>query len=317
MIIDVDLCILNQNLIYRNNIRGKKIKRIFAIEIHMPGSLIGTNNNKMMIADIRTRSQQLTCPAFDSYAKSRGLDITSKHYDRGSSLIVKMLEGNKSLTRQEIEAELIRAGMIRADNEEDLLSVKYIVSIAEIEGIICSGVDKGKKTTYALLDERVPPTRELHKEEALALLAGRYFRSHSPASLNDFIWWSGLTTTEARQAIGLIDSELITDRFDYRILYVHDSYKDTDAPVGNMLHLLPSFDEYLISYKDRTTVMEKVHHPKAFNNWGTFYPVVLHKGKIVGNWNKSVKKGQLTIETSFFDPAIRINKKEIEKAENR
>jgi len=37
------------------------------------------------------------------------------------------------------------------------------------------------------LDERVPPIQELHKEEALAILARKYFRSHSPASLKDFV----------------------------------------------------------------------------------------------------------------------------------
>lgn len=62
--------------------------------------------------------------------------------------------------------------------------------------------------------------------------------------------------------------------------------------------------------------MELKHHPKAFNNWGTFYPVILRNGKIVGNWSKSVKKGQMKIETSFFDPTIRIDPKEIERAEN-
>lgn len=256
--------------------------------------------------------------AYNSYAKGKGVDILPKRYDSNKSLLVKMLEGNKSLTNQEIETELTQAGAIRADKEVDKLSVKYLIALAEVEGTICSGVDKGKKATYALLDERVTPTRELHKEEALALLAARYFKSHSPASLNDFTWWSGLTTAEARQAIGLIESELIMDRFTTEKLFVHESYKETVASnQEDTIHLLPSFDEYLISYKDRTTVMEQEHHPKAFNNWGTFYPVILHNGKIVGNWNKSIKKGQIAIETSFFEPDICISKKQLEKAEKQ
>ena len=63
------------------------------------------------------------------------------------------------------------------------------------------------------MDERVPPIQELHKEEALAILARKYFRSHSPASLKDFVWWSGLSVTEARQGIAAIEQELLTDRF--------------------------------------------------------------------------------------------------------
>lgn len=255
--------------------------------------------------------------ACNSYAKGRGLDITPKLYEQNKDLIIKILEGNKSLTRQEIEAALIRIGTIQADSEADKLYVRYSIELAEVEGVVCSGVDKGNKPTYALLDERVPPVRELHKEEALARLAERYFKSHSPASLNDFTWWSGLPITEARQAIGLIERELITDRFADQKLYVHESFKETAAPQENAMHLLPSFDEYLISYKDRTAVLQPEHHPKAFNNYGTFYPVILHKGKIVGNWSKATKKGALTVETSFFDPKTRISQKLLEKATKR
>lgn len=255
--------------------------------------------------------------AYNSYAKGRIADISPRQYDSNKSALVSMLEGNKSLTNQEIEAGLIQVGVIRPDNEADKLRVKYLIALAEVEGVICSGVDKGKKATYALLDERVPPMRELHKEEALAQLAGRYFRSHSPASLNDFTWWSGLTISEARQAIGLIERELIADRFAEQKLYVHESYKDTPASQEDALHLLPSFDEYLISYKDRTTVLQPEHHPKAFNNFGTFYPVILHKGMIVGNWSKSVKKGALTVETSFFAPKTRISHKQLKEAADR
>ena len=55
------------------------------------------------------------------------------------------------------------------------------MSRAEVEGIVCSGECRGRQHTYALLDERVPPTPELTKEEALARLATAYFRSHAPA----------------------------------------------------------------------------------------------------------------------------------------
>ena len=33
-------------------------------------------------------------------------------------------------------------------------------------------------------------------DEALAELAGRYFASRGPATVADFAWWAGVTTTE-------------------------------------------------------------------------------------------------------------------------
>lgn len=246
--------------------------------------------------------------AYASYAKVLKSDITEKQYGEFNELIGKILEGNKSLTRQEIEAEVNQRGL---KTEERL--IERLIGNAEIEGVICSGVDKGNKPTYALLDERAPQVADLPKEEAWARLANRYFQSHSPATLADFAWWSGLSLTEAKQAVELIKPTLITDTGN---LFVHESYQEMAPLQSDLLHLLPSFDEYLISYKDRTAVLDLEHHPKAFNRFGTFYPVILHNGKVIGNWNKRIKKGRVAIETTFFDPQRRISTKLMEKAEN-
>ncbi|MDR1368864.1 MAG: winged helix DNA-binding domain-containing protein [Dysgonamonadaceae bacterium] len=247
--------------------------------------------------------------AIQSYSKSRG--ISEDTHIKCNSLIEKILEGNKSLTKQEIGEKLIQTGII-----PNMEGMNHVMFRAEADGIICSGVDKNKKATYALLEERVPPAKELHREDALAKLARNYFRSHSPASLQDFAWWSGLPITEARQAINSISPELVADKFAAENLLVHESYNNAIQP-GEGLFFLPSYDEYLISYKDRTSVLDPEHHPKAFSNNGIFHPVIMYKGKIVGNWRKSIKNGELNFETSFFDSKLNINKNLLFEAENR
>jgi hypothetical protein len=47
---------------------------------------------------------------------------------------------------------------------------------AESEEIICSGALKDGQQTYALLDEWLPKTKSVTKEEALAKLAAKYSR---------------------------------------------------------------------------------------------------------------------------------------------
>lgn len=243
-----------------------------------------------------------------SYGKD--LKISDELNLKVIQLIEKMLEGNKSMTRQQIVAELTRFGITI-----DTSRINWFLLNAEAEGIICNGIDINKKPTYALLEERVRPAKELHKEEALAKLAKKYFSSHSPASLQDFVWWSGLAISEAKQAIGLIDKELITDKFESCQMYVHESCRELSCE--DVFHFLPSYDEYLISYKDRTDVLNLDHYSKAFNNYGIFYPVIVHNGKVVGNWTKSVKKGQVEIETSFFDKKTKVRKDLIKKAEGK
>ena len=247
--------------------------------------------------------------AYDSYWKNHG--ISEALYIKSLEVIMRALEGNRCLTRQEIGGVLNQAGSVVAD---DL--VKYFLGRAEVDGVVCSGVDKGNKRTYALLEERVPPMKELHKEEALAKLAIKYFRSHSPASLLDFIWWSGLSITEAKQAVGLIDEELITERIEGTDWLIHESC-GRNIRAKRVVHLLPSYDEYLISYKDRSMMLEPEYYSKAFNTFGIFHPVILYNGKIVGNWNKSARKKQFEIESSFFVPNVDVKEEELVEAKER
>ena len=234
--------------------------------------------------------------ANDSFAKGYDLEITDELYAKSYNLLEKILCGNKSLTKQEIAEHFCCSGiLVEADNHR---MTRFMVR-AEQEGIVCSGEDKGGKYTYALLEERVPPVPEITKDEALARLARGYFRSHAPAVLQDFIWWSGLPVSEAKQAIYLIESELTAEQWNGQTWYVHEACR-TRGKVSGRLHLLPSYDEYLLGYKDRTDVLPKEHYPKAFTNNGLFYPVILHEGQVIGNWSKSAKKGSASIECSWF-----------------
>ncbi|MDR2836657.1 MAG: winged helix DNA-binding domain-containing protein [Bacteroidales bacterium] len=222
--------------------------------------------------------------------RDRYLDITEELYTKTNNLIFRILEGNKHLTRTEISLELSKAGIV-VNNSRMI----HFMMRAETEGIVCSGIDNGKKQTYTLLDERVHKTKEFNKEEALTKLAINYFRSHSPASLIDFCWWSGLSVKEAREATGSIETELISEKFLSKKLLIHKSYNEKILQKDSML-FLPAFDEYLIAYKDRTTVIDLDHQSKVFSKNGIFHPIIVKNGKIIGVWRNSGK----TVEKLFF-----------------
>ena len=181
--------------------------------------------------------------ANESLAKGRQLELTEQLHYRCDRLLEKNAGGNRNLTKQQIGEELNRQG-IAADTPR----LTRLLMRAETEAVVCSGPFSGGKQTYALLEERVPPVPELHPDEALAKLATAYFRSHSPASLQDFVWWSGLSVTEARHSVGLIGRSLTAERFGQRELFVHESCRAAETS-GVPLYLLPAYDEYLIGYK--------------------------------------------------------------------
>ncbi len=248
--------------------------------------------------------------AFDSYGKNFKVD--EKLYTRCNILLEKMLEGNRSMTKQEIGSRLEKAGILP---EASLLNL-FLVR-AETEGIICSGPDRNNKFTYALLEERVPAATKIPKEEALAKLAKKYFKSHSPAGLPDFVWWSGLAVSEAKQAVNLISAELIREKSSTaEEWWIHQSSPGISVR-EDVLHFLPPYDEYLVGYKDRSSVLSPEHYSKAFNNYGIFYRVIMHNGRIVGNWNKYIKNKGIELQTSFFDPGFVADKQLIEAAGNK
>lgn len=238
--------------------------------------------------------------AWKSYDKKYQTD--ENQYAKWLNQIEKLLEGNRHLTREEIKQEFEKNGTVISPHE-----MNHCMMNAEALGIVCSGAVKNKKQTYALLDERVPKTTDITKEEALSKLAAKYFRSHSPASIDDFIWWSGLSVTDARNAIHSIKDNLISERYDNKELLIYDA-SNYKSSLDESLHLLPAFDEYIISYKDRTHVLPREHYHKAFNNYGTFYPILVYNGNVIGNWKKEEKKNQIIINSELFIDDLIINK---------
>ena len=99
-------------------------------------------------------------------ARNRDLGLTESVFGKSQEIIGKAMEGNHSLTRDEISLQLNRAGISTDENR-----LSHILMEAEIDGIVCSGGIRGKKQTHALLSERVPVKKTYAKEEALALLA--------------------------------------------------------------------------------------------------------------------------------------------------
>ncbi|MCD8165879.1 MAG: winged helix DNA-binding domain-containing protein [Bacteroides sp.] len=248
-------------------------------------------------------------PSILSWAKEKG--VTPEFSSLVNRLLEKMLEGTSGMTKTEIMTELQYQGVT-----VDTPMMNCFLMLAKIEGVICSGIEKNGKPTYALLEERVAPTPALNREEALAKLTRRYFRSHSPATLQDFVWWSGLTLTQARKGITLIKQELNLEKFRDHQMYIHHSWNEITC-CDKHLHLLPSYDEYLISYKDRTHVLPLEYYRKAFNPYGIFYPVIVCNGQVVGNWSRKKTKKGFALETSFFDSTFPFNKKLLQKAEKR
>ncbi len=222
------------------------------------------------------------------------LELTPEVLSRCYSILEKTLRGNKHHTREELVALFEQNGIANYDNR-----MSHILILAEQDGLICSGRIKNGKTTYALLAEWVPKKNTISREEALEKLARKYFSSHGPATLSDFQWWSGLSLSDVRKALDLIQHDFHSENIGSETYWFSNATPSLIPE--NTIHLLPAFDECIISYKDRTATLTVDHHKKAVTRNGIFHPVILHNGKAVGIWKRTIKNQKVMIDIHPFD----------------
>src|SRR5947207_7011978 len=213
-------------------------------------------------------------------------------------MLAKALQGGKQLTRTELVSVLQQAGIAT----DKVQRIGHILMHAELDGIICSGARRSKQFTYALLDERAPQARTLDRDEALAELAGRYFTSHGPATMQDFVWWSGLTVADARTGLEMVTSQLLYEVIDGQTYWFSPSTLPAND-LSQTVYLLPNYDEYIVGYTDRSAVFDTSHtqHLDARGNVLFQHTIVLN-GRVVGTWKRTMKKDAVILTPSLFTP---------------
>jgi hypothetical protein len=230
---------------------------------------------------------------------TNGVDISAKEEARISGIFAEVAAGRRSVLKEEF-AEALRERDIDMDEQH----LSYHLRLAELSGLLCSGDLHPTKRTLALVSEKVKHPLTPDRDEAFALLARKYFRSHGPATQEDFVWWSGLNVNDCRRAMAALGNELVSLRHQGSDFYVHRAARVRGFRSGGVL-LIPAFDEYLIGYKSRHVVLPPEQAHRAHNQSGIFYHVVAVDGRIVGNWSPSARDGGIDLfEEGIILPAL-------------
>lgn len=228
----------------------------------------------------------------------RILELDEAAFTRSNAALAKALQGSKQLTRSQLASVLQEAG-IACDN---LQRLGHILMRAELDGIVCNGARRGKQFTYALLDERAPQSRTLDRDEALAEFAKRYFTGHGPATLQDFVWWSGLTVADARIGLEMVKSQLMYEEIDGQTYWFSPSTLAA-KDLTQSAYLLPNYDEYIVGYTDRSAVFDASHTKKLDPRGNVlFNHTIVLDGRVVGTWTRTIKKDAVIITPNLFIP---------------
>jgi len=246
-----------------------------------------------------------------AYYRQCGVDDDT--FVRCARLFIKVLKGGNELNRREL-AEVLKKG---AGIEATGLRMGYILMRAELDGVIVSGSVGGKQPTFAYFDDRVPENEPISHDEAVAELTRRYFCSRGPATLKDFVRWSGLTVGEAKAGLSSVKSELRQLDIDGRA-YLFVKSVSGQPPSSPRIDLIQGYDEYVMSYSDSKDVLRASDGrvPSPAINLNVYLHAVLLDGQLIGHWRliRGAKEVAVemapyreleTAETSAMDVAVK------------
>lgn len=201
------------------------------------------------------------------------------------------LAGGTALTRAEAFA-VLDAGGIDPTGQRGY----HLLTGLAIDGIVCWGPVVGRpdgaiarEQRLVLVDEWCPAPGDVPEspEAATAELFTRYAIGHGPVTAADFAWWIGLPLGAARRAqqaavadsagrlrtVEVDGTEMVTGR-------VRPGARPEPPVIA-----LPPFDEYYLSYGDRSRVCDPEHLASVGpGRNGMVRPILVADGRVAGTW---------------------------------
>jgi hypothetical protein len=227
----------------------------------------------------------LTTPQLASGNRRRlGQEGVDEHSAEHAVRVIRARLEDGPATRAELRADLERAGVPVSGQ-----AVPHLLFLATLRGVCVRGPVVGREQAFVLLDDWLPASSPVDREQALAELGRRYLRSRAPATERDLAKWSGLPLRDARAALR------------------DCAPRDLDATPPPPLpppRLLGMFDELLMGWTSRELVLGEYTHLVTSN--GMFRAVVLVEGRAVGMWTRPGGRVQL-------DPFVPLNPAVLER----
>jgi hypothetical protein len=228
------------------------------------------------------------------------LGLTESEAERAREIVTAALAGGGRMRRPDLLAA-IEAGGVATTGQRGYHLLWFVAQT----GTLCLGPTDGSgEQLFVLLDDWVHAPRRLAGDEAMKELARRFFLGHGPATVQDLARWAGIPLGAARTGLAAARDGL-------EVLDVDgvEHFLDPATPArlaacraeAEGLFLLPGFDEFVLGYRDRTTILDPEFADRIVPGGnGMFRPTVVHDGRIVGTWRWTGRGAQRTVTATPF-----------------
>ncbi|MET0812010.1 MAG: winged helix DNA-binding domain-containing protein [Microbacterium sp.] len=202
------------------------------------------------------------------------------------------LGGGERLTRKELFAVLDGAGVPTAGQRG-----YHVLTRLSNRALVCQGpvVPRGGAPTR---EQYIVLTEEWVRDAAspadpLAEFFTRFIAAHGPAGARDFAWWSGLPLGISRAAAEQASDRLVVVGDEPEPTYVVEGARPRRSAHAPEVVALPPFEEYYISYADRTVSCSPEFLAAVGPGVnGMVRPIILARGEIIGVWTHSLAVGR-------------------------
>jgi hypothetical protein len=242
------------------------------------------------------------------------IGLTEAAADAGVDALAEALAGGVRLRRAQCLEVLDKAG-VGGPGQYGY----HLLWYASQRGVICIAPSIGTEQTFALPDDWAPDQHDPDRDEALAITALRYFRSHGPASRADLARWAGITGTDAKKGIAGAGDALAAVTVAGTEMYLDAALLDahpTGSRAGRAAVLaLPGFDEFILGYSDRDLMLDPAHADAIVPGGnGVFQSTVVRGGRVVATWKRSTGKKMTTVDITPLVPLSAADRKRVDAA---
>jgi hypothetical protein len=219
-----------------------------------------------------------------------GLDEATA--EKAVEILAGALAGGRRLTRAECLAALTEGGVDVGGQRG-----YHLLWYAAQRAVTVIAPQVGKEQTFVLLDDWVPAPFQPSREEALGILALRYFRSHGPATRKDFAGWTGLPLSDVKVGLAVAGSSLSEIEVDGVPMIAASEAVEASSSCAWVA--LPGFDEYMLGYKDRSLMASASDLTRIIPGGnGMFRSTIVRDGRVVAVWTRAFLRSgvRVTVE---------------------
>jgi hypothetical protein len=147
--------------------------------------------------------------------------------------------------------------------------------------VLCAGRVGGWRSSMPLFDlvsRWLPDLRALEPRAARVAVTRAYLASFGPATIDDLVFWSGFTRSEARESLKAVEAVEKRGSFD-----VKTPQRERVWPAREV-RFVPSGDPVFLAWKNRERLVSRARVKTVYPDSKKPAPIIAAGGRIVGTW---------------------------------